>query len=246
MVLAAALSIQDPRERPLEAQQAADEAHERFVHERSDFVSLLQLWDYLRRQRRALSGNRFRKLCRREFLAWQRVLEWFDLYQQLRDQAREQRLRLAGGHGDYEALHRALLTGLLSHVGQKDPESHAYRGVRNRSFHLFPGSGLFGKTPQWVMAAEIVETSRPYARTNARIEPAWIEAVGAHLLRSTYLDPHWSRRRGRVMAWAQTRPTQPRLLGSPVPLMKESPMKNRRALLEIQLFSHSGWAQWHL
>lgn len=203
MVLAAALSIQDPRERPLEAQQAADEAHERFAHERSDFVSLLQLWEYLRRQRRALSGNRFRKLCRREYLAWQRVLEWFDLYQQLRDQAREQRLRLAGGHGDYEALHRALLTGLLSHVGQKDPESHAYRGVRNRSFHLFPGSGLFGKTPQWVMAAEIVETSRPYARTNARVEPAWIEAVGAHLLRRAYLDPHWSRRRGRVMAWEQ-------------------------------------------
>lgn len=203
MVIAAGLSIQDPRERPLEAQEAADEMHARFVDERSDFVSLLRLWAHLKKARRSLSGNQFRKLCRREFLAWQRVLEWFDLVQQLRDLAREERLRLKGGHGDFEPLHKAILSGLLSHVGQRHPEDRSYLGARNRNFHIFPGSGLFGKTPAWIMAAEIVETSKPYARVNARIQPEWVEAQGAHLLKRTWFDPHWSKRRGRVMAWEQ-------------------------------------------
>ncbi|MEJ2535338.1 MAG: ATP-dependent RNA helicase HrpA, partial [Gammaproteobacteria bacterium] len=203
LVLAAGLSIQDPRERPLEAQSAADEAHARFADERSDFVALLQLWEYLRRQRRQHGGGRFRRLCRQEFLAWQRVMEWFDLYQQLRDQAREQGLPLRGGHGDYGQVHRALLAGLLGQVGRKDPEGHGYTGARNRSYHVFPGSGLFRRAPRWLMSAEIVETSRPFARMNARIEPEWVEAQAAHLLKRHYHDPHWSRRRGRVMAWEQ-------------------------------------------
>ncbi len=203
LVLAAAQSIQDPRERPLDAQQAADEAHARFKDEASDFASLLKLWTWLRKERHARNGNQFRKLCKREFLAWQRVLEWFDLYQQLRDLAREDRMPLTGQHGDYDALHKALLSGLLSQVGQRHPEDRSYQGARHRSFHIFPGSGLFGKTPQWIMAAEIVETSKPYARTNARIDPAWIETQGAHLLKHSYMDPHWSRRRGKVLAWEQ-------------------------------------------
>lgn len=203
LVLAAAQSIQDPRERPLEAQQAADEAHGRFKDELSDFASLLSLWKYLRKERQARNGNQFRKLCKREFLAWQRVLEWFDLYQQLRDLARENRMPLTGQHGDYDALHKALLSGLLSQVGQKHPEDRSYQGARQRTFHIFPGSGLFGKTPKWIMSAEIVETSKPYARTNARIDPAWLETQGAHLLKHTYMDPHWSRRRGKVLAWEQ-------------------------------------------
>ena len=203
LVVAAGLSIQDPRERPLEAQAAADEMHERFADERSDFVSLLKLWAHLKASRRSLSGNQFRKLCRREFLAWQRVLEWFDLVQQLRDIAREERMPLKGGHGSPEALHKAILSGLLSHVGQKNPEDRSYLGARNRQFHIFPGSGLFAKPPAWVMAAEIVETSKPYGRINARIEPAWIEQQGKHLLKRRHFDAHWSRRRGRVMAWEQ-------------------------------------------
>jgi ATP-dependent helicase HrpA len=203
LVLGAALSIQDPRERPLEARQAADEAHARFSDERSDFSGLLKLWQHLRSRRRALTSSGFRKLCQREFLAFQRVLEWFDLYQQLRDLAREQRLPLTGQHGDYEVLHKALLSGLLSQVGQKRPEDHSYLGARNRSFHIFPGSGLFGRGPPWIMSAEVVETSKPYARTNAQVEPAWIEAQGAHMIRRTHLDPHWSRKRGRVLAWEQ-------------------------------------------
>jgi ATP-dependent helicase HrpA len=203
LVLAAALSIQDPRERPLDAQSAADEAHRRFSDPKSDFVGLLQLWQHLRGQRKSVSGNQFRKLCRREFLNWQRVLEWFDLYQQLRDQAREDRLKLTGRHGDYEQLHKSLLSGLLSHVGRKHPEDRSYTGVRSRNFLIFPGSGLFGGTPQWLMSAEIVETSRTWGRTNAVIQPEWLEQQGAHLLKHRLFDPHWSRRRGAVMAWEQ-------------------------------------------
>jgi len=203
MVLAAALSIQDPRERPLDAQAAADEAHARFSDGKSDFVTLLKLWAYLRSLRKSISGNQFRKRCRREFLNWQRVLEWFDLYQQLRDQAREDRLQLSGRHGDYEQVHKCLLSGLLSHCGQKHPEQHGYSGVRSRSFHIFPGSGLFGSSPKWMMAAEIVETTRPYARINAAVQPEWIEELAGKLLKRHFFDPHWSRRRAAVMAWEQ-------------------------------------------
>jgi len=203
LVLAAYLSIQDPRERPLNAQQAADEAHQRFGDDKSDFSGLMQLWSYLRLQRKKVSGNQFRKLCSREFLSWQRVLEWFDLYQQLRDQARESGLKLSGRHGDYQQVHQALLSGLLSHVGCKHPEDRSYLGARSHVFHIFPGSGLFGRTPKWIMSAEIIETTRAWGRVNALIQPEWIERQGAHLLKRRYFDPHWSRRRGAVLAWEQ-------------------------------------------
>jgi ATP-dependent helicase HrpA len=199
MVLAAALSIQDPRERPLDAQAAADEMHRRFTDDKSDFTTLLKLWQYLRNKRKEVSGNQFRKLCRREFLNWQRVLEWFDIYQQLRDQAREDRRKLSGRHGDYDQVHQSLMAGLLSHCGRKHPEDPGYTGARSSAYHIFPGSGLFGSSPKWLMSAEIVETSRPYARTNAVIKPEWIEQQGGHLLKHHYFDPHWSRRRGAVL-----------------------------------------------
>jgi ATP-dependent helicase HrpA len=203
MVLAAVLSIQDPRERPLEVQSAADQAHGRFSDPKSDFAGLLQLWRHLRQKRKSVSGNQFRKLCRREFLNWQRVLEWFDLYQQLRDRAREDGLKLTGKHGNYEQVHKALLSGLLSHIGLRHPQDRSYQGTRSRSFYIFPGSGLFGSSARWLMAAEIVETSKTWARINAVIQPEWIEAQGAHLLKRHYFDPHWSRRRGDVLAWEQ-------------------------------------------
>jgi len=203
LVLAAALSIQDPRERPLEAQEAADQAHRRFSDAKSDFAGLLQLWQHLREQRKSISGNQFRKLCRREFLSWQRVLEWFDLYQQLRDQAREDGLRLSGRHGDYAEVHKSLLSGLLSQCGRRNPEDPGYTGMRSRHFHIFPGSGLFGSAPPWLMSAEIVETTRAYARTNAAVQPEWLEQQAAHLLKRRVFDPHWSRRRGEVLAWEQ-------------------------------------------
>jgi len=150
-----------------------------------------------------LTGNQFRKLCKREFLNWQRVLEWFDLYQQLRDQAREERLPLTGSHGNYEQVHQALLSGMLSHVGLRHPEDGSYTGARQRGFHIFPGSGLFGRAPKWIMAAEVVETTRAWGRINAQIEPSWIEQQGSHLLKRHYFDPHWSRKSGRVQAWEQ-------------------------------------------
>ncbi len=137
LVLVAVLSIQDPRVRPLDVQQAADESHQRFADHKSDFSGLLRLWVYLRKQRKKSSGNQFRKLCGREFLNWQRVLEWFDLYQQLRDQARETGMKLSGKSGNYEQIHSAVLSGLLSHVGLKDPQDRGYQGARSRSFHDF-------------------------------------------------------------------------------------------------------------
>jgi ATP-dependent helicase HrpA len=203
VVLVSAQSIQDPRERPLEASAAADEAHARFEDDDSDFMTLLRLWQYVRQQRKEQSASQFRKLCKREFLNWTRVNEWFDLNRQLFEQAREEKLSINRKPASYEQIHKALLSGLLSHVGHKNPEDNTYMGPRSRVFHVFPGSALFSKRPQWLTAAEIVETSKTYARVNAVIKPEWIEAQATHLLKHHYFDPHWSRKRGRVMAWEQ-------------------------------------------
>ncbi|MGB7452919.1 MAG: ATP-dependent RNA helicase HrpA, partial [Lysobacterales bacterium] len=203
IVLATAQSIQDPRERPLDAVAAADEAHSRFEDGSSDFMAFLRLWQYLKKQRKAKSSSQFRKLCRSEFLNWTRVNEWFDLNRQLYEQAREEKLSFSKEEGTHEQIHQALLAGLLSHVGNKKPDDNSYVGPRSKTFHIFPGSGLFGKKPKWLMAAEIVETSKTYARINAVIKPEWIEAQAPHLLKHHYFDPHWSRKQGRVLAWEQ-------------------------------------------
>ncbi len=214
LTLVAALSIQDPRERPPEMLSAADEAHRRFIDEKSDFAALLSLWEHLHSSRSSLSGNQFRKLCSREFFSWRRIMEWFDIYRQLTEQAgasepgkKGKRSKHAGPQvksaDRYAAVHKALLSGLLSHVGQKQPEDRSYMGIRGRAFHIFPGSGLFGKSPRWLMAAEIVETSRSWGRINAVIQPEWIEAQGGHLLKQRVFDPHWSRKNGQVLAWEQ-------------------------------------------
>jgi len=203
IVLASAQSIQDPRERPLDASAAADEAHGRFEDDNSDFMAFLALWQYLKQQRKEKSASQFRKLCRREFLNWTRVNEWFDLNRQFYQQAREEKLAFNKKPASFEQIHKALLAGLLSHVGNKNPEDNGYMGPRSRAFHVFPGSGLFGRRPQWLMAAVIVETSKTYARTNAVIKPDWIEAAATHLLKHFYFDPHWSRKQGRVLAWEQ-------------------------------------------
>ncbi len=203
IVLATAQSIQDPRERPLDATAAADQAHGRFEDASSDFMAFWRLWEYLKKQRKEHSSSQFRKLCRREFLNWTRVNEWFDLNRQLYQQAREEKLSFSKEPGTHDQIHQALLSGLLSHVGRKNPEDTSYMGPRSKTFHIFPGSGLFGRKPPWLMAAEIVETSKTYARINAVIKPEWIEAQAAHLLKHHYFDPHWSRKQGRVLAWEQ-------------------------------------------
>lgn len=200
MIITSALSIQDPRERPVEKQQAADEKHRRFQDKESDFMAWVNLWNYLGEQQRALSSSQFRRLCRAEYLNYLRVREWQDIYTQLRQVVKTFRLPVNSEPGDYRAIHTALLTGLLSHLGMKDAEKQEFTGARNARFAIFPGSGLFKKPPRWVMVAELVETSRLWGRIAAKIEPEWVEPLAQHLIKRSWSEPHWSRAQGAVMA----------------------------------------------
>ncbi|MEE3661706.1 ATP-dependent RNA helicase HrpA [Brenneria sp. g21c3] len=200
MVITAALSIQDPRERPLDKKQASDEKHRRFADKESDFMAFVKLWDYLREQQKALSSSQFRRLCRSDYLNYLRVREWQDIYTQLRQVVKELGLPINSEPADYRSIHCALLTGLLSHVGQKDIDKQEFSGARNARFAIFPGSGLFKKPPKWTMVAELVETSRLWGRIAARIEPEWIEPLAQHLIKHSYSDPHWEKAQGVVMA----------------------------------------------
>jgi len=204
MVIAAALSIQDPRERPADKQQQADEKHARFTDKESDFFSYLNLWRYLKSQQESRSGNQFRRLCRTEFLNYLRVREWQDIYAQLRQVARGLGLALDEDREDVaegQHVHTALLAGLLSHIGLKDTDKREYLGARGAKFAIFPGSALFKKQPRWVMSAELVETSRLWGRVNARIEPEWAEKLAPHLVKHSYSEPHWEKKQGAVMAY---------------------------------------------
>jgi len=200
LVIVAALSIQDPRERPSDRQEAADERHRRFADKGSDFLTWLNLWRYLHERQAELSSNQFRKLCRAEFLNYLRVREWQDLHGQLRAVARDLGIRLNRAEAHADAVHTALLAGLLSHIGLRQGDTRDYLGARGTRFAVFPGSALARKPPQWVMAAELVETSRLWGREVARIEPEWAEALAGHLVKRTYAEPHWSRSRGAVLA----------------------------------------------
>ncbi|WP_210725543.1 ATP-dependent RNA helicase HrpA [Candidatus Colwellia aromaticivorans] len=224
LIIVSALSIQDPRERPHEKQQAADEKHNRFKDKQSDFISLLNLWQYVNGQQRDLSQNHFRKLCQREFLSYVRLREWQDIFSQLKLTLKEQKISLTSV--DYQfsvaeigndnnqkkqeanipsslvSVHQALLSGLLSHLGQQD-ENREFKGARGSKFFIFPGSALAKKPPKWLMSAELVETSRLFARMNARIDPLWIEPLAEHLLKRSYSEPHWEKKQGAVMAFEQ-------------------------------------------
>ncbi len=219
LIIAAALSVQDPRERPLDRQQAADEIHATFNHPDSDFLTFLNLWRFVEKERKALSRNQFRKLCQGHFLSWNRVQEWRDIHTQLHEQMAEMAIpnqsrrerkpssplgrweRGAEGEapGTYEEIHRALLTGLLSNVGFRDERE--YQGARNSRFVIHPSSGLFKETPKWIVAAERIETTRHYGRIVARVQPGWIESAGAHLLQRSYSEPHWQSEPGQVAAY---------------------------------------------
>ena len=205
LVIAAALSIQDPRERPVEKQQAADAMHRRFTDDRSDFLAYRNLWVYLQEQQKALSGNAFRRLCKAEFLHYLRIREWQDLVGQLRQVARSLGLATTGDVGapgdEPKPIHVSLLAGLLSHVGLWDPERREYVGARGARFAPWPGSALFKKPPRWVMAGELVETSRLWGRDLGRIEPEWVEPIAEHLVKRSYSEPHWSAKNGAVMAY---------------------------------------------
>ena len=199
LVVASFLSVQDPRERPVEKQQAADESHRRFACATSDFVSVLQLWAYAEDKRQELSVSAWRRLCQREFLSILRLREWRDIHYQLRLISRELGLRENHEPASEETLHRAVLAGMLTHIGTRT-EERDYEGVRARRFNLHPGSFVFRKPPKWVVAAELVETTRLYARSVAAIEPEWVLPWAEHLLKREHHSPHWSARAGKVMA----------------------------------------------
>ena len=205
IVIVAALSIQDPRERPAERRQAADASHARFADPASDFLSLLNLWEHLRTEQRRRSGNQFRRMCRDEFLHHARIRDWQGLVRQLRDLAEQVGIstdgRMLPTDERFGPIHRSMLTGLLSHIGLRDQAKRDYQGARNTRFSIFPGSALFQAQPEWVMAGELVETSRLWGRQCAWLDAAWVEPLATHLVKRTYSEPHWSRSRGVAMAF---------------------------------------------
>ncbi len=203
LILTAALSVQDPRERPMDARQKADQCHREWVDQKSDFVAYLNLWRFFEEQSRHLSQNKFRKLCKERFLSYLRLREWRDIHRELAAQVKQIGLHPNTDDADYEAIHKALLSGLLGHVGQKK-EKRDYLGARGGEFVLFPGSGLGKQPPKWLVAAELVETGRLFGRTCAAIEPEWVEEVAGSRLKRTFAEPHWEQGKGAVMAWERT------------------------------------------
>ena len=200
-LIAAALSSQDPRERPMDAQQAADLSHRRFADEKSDFVAYVRLWDYwVQAQAEKESNRRLAQRLEREFLSTRRLREWADVHAQLADAVRGLKWHVNARPASHESLHQALLTGLLGNLGFKAPDDAQYAGTHQTKFVIHPGSALARKAPRWLMAAEMVDTGRLYARTVARIEPDWIERAGAHLIQRSWSDPAWSKSAGQVVA----------------------------------------------
>ncbi|MFD5572224.1 ATP-dependent RNA helicase HrpA [Streptomyces cadmiisoli] len=215
MVIAAALSIQDPRERPADKQTQADQQHARFKDETSDFLAHLNLWRYIREQQKERGSSSFRRMCKQEYLNFLRIREWQDIYSQLRTVAKQMGIHVDEQDAPADRIHVSLLAGLLSHIGMKDVKEskdagpgarrdggrNEYLGARNAKFAIFPGSALFKKPPRFVMSAELVETSRLWARVNARIEPEWVEPLAEHLVKRTYSEPHWEKDRAAVTAY---------------------------------------------
>ena len=245
LVIASALEIQDPRERPVEHQQAADEAHAEFVHEDSDFLTLLNLWDAWHDRRKLLSGSQLRKWCRSSFLSWLRMREWVDIHRQLKDllhESGDKTLKQAAAfhpvkdrRGDVAAIHRSILAGLLTNVGYRSAERE-YTGAGNSRLTLWPGSTLARKSPRWFVAAELVETSQRFARVLGRVQPEWVERVGEHLLVHEHSEPHWDAGSGNIMCFRKST-----LFGLPVVARRRvtfapvDPVKSRELLIQFGL-----------
>ena len=203
LVIVAALSIQDVRERPADKREQANEFHSRFAVKGSDLLSIVKLWDHVRDRQRELSGNRFRRMCRDEFIHYLRVREWVDLHRQLKRVAADMGIRAGTEEGHPDHVHQALLAGLLSHVGMRDRRTRVFKGARQAEFVIAPGSVLTRKPPEWVMAAELVETNQIYARRVAAIDPRWAEHAGAHLVKRSYGEPRWDPKGGRAVVTEQ-------------------------------------------
>ncbi len=206
LIIASALSLQDPRERPSERREAADAAHQRYNDERSDFLAYIKLWAWFQNAVKHKKSNRlWANECREKFLSPLRLREWHELYQQLHAQVTEMGMRLNQQPATYEEIHKALLTGLLGNIGCKSVDREmVYQGAREIKFFVAPNSVLAKKAPKWVVAAELVETTRLYARCVGRIEPEWLEEVAAHLIKRTYYDPHWEKKAAQVAAWERS------------------------------------------
>lgn len=203
LIIVSALSIADPRERPLDKQQQADQAHSQFKDEKSDFIAYLNLWNFYQEQRQHLSQNKLRKLCKANFLSYTRMLEWRDIHSQLLNQCNEVKYKINTTVAGYDAIHQAILSGLLSHTGLKNDEGE-YQGARNNIFAIFPGSNLRRKRPLWIMAAEMLETQRHYALTVAQIDPLWLEKQAQHLIKKSYSEAHWEKRPAQIAAYEKS------------------------------------------
>ncbi len=233
LVITAALSIQDPRERPEEHRARADQLHARFRDPRSDFMTWLNLWRHLRTHQKEMGSSAFRRMCRAEHLNYLRVREWQEFETQLRQVTREVGIKAgAPAEGpDQDGIHQALLSGLLSHIGLRDPDRRDYLGARGTRFEVFPGSGLFKKPPDFVMAAELVETSRLWGRQNAAIDPLWAERLGGDLVKRQFSEPHWSTKRAAAMAHERVT-----LYGVPLVADRVVPLGSRDPELARELF----------
>lgn len=242
MIIVSALSIQDPRERPQEKQQSAEDKHRRFADKKSDFLAFVNLWKYLQQQQKTISKNQFRRLCQKDYLNYLRVREWQDIYQQIRLTVREMGLPINSTEAKYEQIHTALLTGLLSHIGQKEQEKSQYLGARNAHFAIFPNSVLFKPQPKWLMAAELVETSKLWGRMLAQIEPEWIEPLAQHLVKKSYAEPYWSKNKGAVIAKEKvTLYGVPIVVNRPVNYGKIDPVVSREIFIQSALIE----GNWH-
>lgn len=199
LIIVSALGIQDPRERPVDKQQKADESHKQFADDDSDFLWFLNLWNFYQKQIKQLSQNKLRKLCQTNFLSFMKMREWIDIHRQLRHVCTDMGLLLNTEPASYQNIHCAILSGMSSHVAFLS-DKHEYTGARDIKLNLFPASGQFHKKPKWVVAAELVETSRLFARNVARIDSAWLINVATHLLKHSYSDAHWDSKSSRVVA----------------------------------------------
>ena len=202
LVIASALSVQDPRERPLEHRQAADEAHKEYWHEQSDFMALVNLWNIYEDERQKLTQSQLRKFCRKKFLSFMRMREWRDVHRQLHLLCQELNLKENHHAADYGSIHRALLSGLLGNIGEKTDENE-YTGARNRKHYIFPGSSQFKRKPKWIVSSELVETTRLFARNVARIDTEWIEPLATHLVRRNFFEPHFDAEKGQVFVYEE-------------------------------------------
>ncbi len=230
MIITAGLSIQDPRERPHDKRQAADTCHEAFQDTASDFSALLNLWHGFKEKQTELSNNQLRRWCKQHYLNYLRMREWQDIVSQLKKSIVDIGLRSSAQEADYDSIHKALASGLLSHIGNKDKDSD-YLGARNSRFLVFPGSHLHKTKAKWIMAAELVETSRLFGRMVAKIQPQWLEGLASHLTKHSYSEPHWSKRQGAVLAFEKVS-----LYGLPIVVNRRITFSNIEPEISRDLF----------